>query len=187
MEGEFGSFYFSGNTQNHVLALLCKGGCAGRNIKLHPIALGGSGYHSVNKDVDFASASPPSTLEGYQFLLERFTFSVALWAQAKGDLGSLFFLAPRYHLVKSPHLTTIYQVKRNGCAHIKEAIKTAQSVEELVVLVPTKRYTEACLIRLLTYLGVQARKCDLSEGICPWLYRKRHRQHLIFLKGQVSS
>ena len=48
---------------------------------------------------------------------------------------------------------------------IKNAIKTAQSVEELVELVATKRYTKARVRRLLTYILVQARESDLPEGI----------------------
>ena len=48
---------------------------------------------------------------------------------------------------------------------IKEAIKTAQSVDELVEAVATKRYTKARVRRLLTYILVQARESDLPEAI----------------------
>ena len=48
---------------------------------------------------------------------------------------------------------------------IKDAIKTAQSVDELVEAVATKRYTKARVRRLLTYILVQARENDLPEAI----------------------
>lgn len=54
---EFADLDFSGNTPNHVLALAYVKAVAGRNIKLHPIQRQGAGYHSVDKDVDFASAT----------------------------------------------------------------------------------------------------------------------------------
>ena len=54
---EFAGLDFSGNTPNHVLALPMPRQLLGRNIKLHPIKRQGLGYHSVDKDVDFASAT----------------------------------------------------------------------------------------------------------------------------------
>ena len=48
---------------------------------------------------------------------------------------------------------------------IKDTIKTAHSVEELVEAVATKRYTKARVRRLLTYILVQARESDLPESI----------------------
>ena len=48
---------------------------------------------------------------------------------------------------------------------IKEAIKTAQFLDELIEVVATKRYTKARVRRLLTYILVQARESDLPEGI----------------------
>ena len=54
---EFAGLGFSGNTPNHVLALAYAKAIAGRNIKLEPIQRKGAGYHSVDKDVDFASAT----------------------------------------------------------------------------------------------------------------------------------
>ena len=54
---EFAGLDFSGNTPNHVLALAYAKAVAGRNIRLHPIQRQGAGFHSVDKDVDFASAT----------------------------------------------------------------------------------------------------------------------------------
>ncbi|CJG60961.1 putative nucleotidyltransferase [Streptococcus pneumoniae] len=69
---------------------------------------------------------------------------------------------------------------------IKDAIKTAQSVEDLVEAVATKRYTKARVRRLLTYILVQARESDLPEGIHVLGFTEKGRQHLKSLKGQVS-
>ena len=68
---------------------------------------------------------------------------------------------------------------------IKEAIKTAQSVEELVEAVATKRYTKARVRRLLTYILMHAREGDLPEAIHVLGFTEKGRQHLKSLKGQV--
>ena len=62
-------------------------------------------------------------------------------------------------------LSIIYQVNQEMAVRIKEAIKIAKSIEELVELVATKRYTKARVRRLLTYILVQARESDLPEAI----------------------
>ena len=69
---------------------------------------------------------------------------------------------------------------------IKDAIKIAQSVEDLVEAVATKRYTKARVRRLLTYILVQARESDLPEGIHVLGFTEKGRQHLKSLKGQVN-
>ena len=69
---------------------------------------------------------------------------------------------------------------------IKEAIKIAKSIEELVELVATKRYTKARVRRLLTYILVQARESDLPEGIHVLGFTEKGRQHLKALKEQVD-
>ena len=65
-------------------------------------------------------------------------------------------------------------------------IKIAQSVEELVEAVATKRYTRARVRRLLTYILAQARESDLPEGIHVLGFTEKGRQHLKSLKGQVN-
>ena len=68
---------------------------------------------------------------------------------------------------------------------IKDAIKTVQSVEELVEVVATKRYTKARVRRLLTYILVLARESDLPEAIHVLGFTEKGRQHLKSLKEQV--
>ncbi|MCW3743019.1 nucleotidyltransferase family protein, partial [Burkholderia cenocepacia] len=183
---EFAGLDFSGNTPNHVLALAYAKAVAGRNIKLHPIQRQGAGYHSVNKDVDFASATALRQHQKDQDFLERFMPSVVLFEQASKVIWEDYFPLLRYQILSNPDLTTIYQVNQEMAVRIKEAIKTAQSVEELVEAVATKRYTKARVRRLLTYILVQARENVLPEAIHVLGFTEKGRQHLKSLKGQVS-
>ena len=176
---------FSGHTPNHVLALAYAKAVAGRNIKLQPIQRQGAGYHSVDKDVDFASATALRQHQSDQDFLERFMPSVALFEQASKVSWDDYFPLLRYQILSNPDLTTIYQVNQEMAVRIKDAIKIAQSVEELVEAVATKRYTKARVRRLLTYILVQARESDLPEGIHVLGFTEKGRKHLKSLKEQV--
>ena len=162
---EFTGLDFSGNTPNHVLALAYAKAVAGRNIKLHPIQRQGAGYHSVDKNVDFASATALRQHQKDQDFLERFMPSVALFEQASKVSWDDYYPLLRYQILSNPDLTTIYQVNQEMAVRIKEAIKKAQSVEELVELVTTKRYTKARVRRLLTISWCRPSESDLPEGI----------------------
>ncbi len=71
---------------------------------------------------------------------------------------------------------------------IRDAIKTAQSVDELVELVTTKRYTKARVVTPLAYILVQAIESDLAdEAIHSWFYSEKGRQHLKSLKGAAGQ
>lgn len=140
----------------------------------------------MNKDVDFASATALRQHQKDQDFLERFMPSVALFEQASKVIWEDYFPLLRYQILSNPDLTTIYQVNQEMAVRIKEAIKTAQSVEELVELVTTKRYTKARVRRLLSYILVQARENVLPEAIHVLGFTEKGRQHLKSLKGQVS-
>ena len=183
---EFADLDFSGDTPNHVLALAYAKAVAGRNIKLQPIKRQGAGYHSVDKDVDFASATAIRQHQSDQDFLERFMPSVALFELASKVSWDDYFPLLRYQILSNPDLTTIYQVNQEMAVRIKEAIKKAQSVDELVEAVATKRYTKARVRRLLTYILVQARESDLPEAIHVLGFTEKGRQHLKALKEQVD-
>ena len=182
---EFADLDFSGDTPNHVLALAYAKAVAGRKIKLHPIQRQGAGYHSVDKNVDFASATALRQHQSDQNFLERFMPSVALFANASKVSWEDYYPLLRYQILSNPDLTTIYQVNQDMAVRIKDAIKTAQSMEELVEIVATKRYTKARVRRLLTYILVQARESDLPEAIHILGFTEKGRQHLKSLKEQV--
>ena len=185
MEGIAG-LDFSGNTPNHVLALAYAKAVAGRNIKLHPVQRQGAGYHSVDKDVDFASATALRQHQSEKNFLERFMPSVALFDQASKVSWENYFPLLRYQILSNTDLTTIYQVNQEMAVRIKDAINTTRSVDELVEAVATKRYTKARVRRLLTYILVQARESDLPEAIHVLGFTEKGREHLKSLKGQVT-
>ena len=182
---EFAGLDFSGDTPNHVLALAYAKAVTGRNIKLYPIQRQGAGYHSVDKNVDFASATAIRHHQADQDFLERFMPSIAFFEQASKVSWEDYFQLLRYQILSNPDLTTIYQVNQEMAVRIREAIKTARSVEELVELVATKRYTKARVRRLLTYILVQARESDLPVGIHVLGFTEKGRNHLKSLKDQV--
>ena len=182
---EFAGLNFSGDTPNHVLALAYAKAVVGRKIKLHPIQRQGAGYHSVDKDVDFASATALRQHQNDQDFIERFMPSVALFENASKVNWEDYYPLLRYQILSNPDLTSIYQVNQEMAVRIKDAIKTVQSIEELVDAVATKRYTKARVRRLLTYILVQARESDLPEGIHVLGFTEKGRQHLKSLKDQV--
>ena len=183
---EFAGLDFSGDTPNHVLALAYAKAVAGRNIKLHPIQRQGAGYHSVDKDVDFASATALRQHQNEQKFLERFMPSVEPFENASKVNWEDYYPLLRYQIWSNPDLTSIYQVNQEMAVRIKDSIKTARSVEELVEIVATKRYTKARVRRLLTYILVQARECALPEAIHILGFTEKGRQHLKSLKEQVN-
>ena len=183
---EFAGLDFSGDTPNHVLALAYAKAVAGRNIKLRPIKRQGAGYHSVDKDVDFVSATALRQHQTDSDFLERFMPSVTLFEQTCKVSWDNYFPLLHYQILSNPDLTATYQINQEMAVRIKEAIKTAQSVEELVETVATKRYTKARVRRLLTYILVQARESDLPEGIHVLGFTEKGRQHLKALKEQVN-
>ena len=182
---EFADLDFSGDTPNHVLALAYAKAVAGRKIKLHPIQRQGAGYHSVDKNVDFASATALRQHQNDQNFLERFMPSIALFENASKVNWEDYYPLLRYQILSNPDLTIIYQVNQEMAVRIKDAIKTAQTVDELVEIVSTKRYTKARVRRLLTYILVQVRESDLPEAIHVLGFTEKGRQHLKSLKEQV--
>lgn len=182
---EFAGLDFSGDTPNHVLALAYAKAVAGRNIKLHPIQRQGAGYHSVDKDVDFASATAIRQYQADSNFIERFMPSFEVFENASKVSWEYYFQLLRYQILSNPDLSTIYQVNQEMAVRIKDAIKIAQSVEELVEAVATKRYTKARVRRLLTYILVQTRESDLPEAIHVLGFTEKGRQHLKSLKDQV--
>ena len=182
---EFAGLDFSGDTPNHVLALAYAKAVAGQKIKLHPIQRQGAGYHSVDKDVDFASATAIRQHRADLDFIERFMPSVELFKNASKVNWEDYYPLLRYQILSNPDLTTIYQVNQEMAVRIKDAIKTAQSMEELVEAVATKRYTKARVRRLLTYILVQARESALPEAIHILGFTEKGRQHLKSLKERV--
>ncbi len=98
----------------------------------------------MDKDVDFRFGDRPSvSINQTRFNRDALFQLLPLFEQAckmRLEIGFPLLLS---NLVKSD-LTTIYQVNQEMAVRIKEAIKVAKSIEELVELVATKRYQSAC-------------------------------------------
>ena len=99
---EFAGLDFSCDTPNHVLALAYAKAVAGRNIRLHPIQRQGAGYHSVNKDVDFASATAIRQYQADSDFLERFMPSVEVFKGALKVSWEDYFQLLRYQILSNP-------------------------------------------------------------------------------------
>ena len=112
--------------------------------------------------------------------------SIALFENASKVSWDNYFPLLRYQILSNPNLTSIYQVNQEMAVRIREAIKTAQTIEELVEAVATKRYTKARVRRLITYILVQARESDLPEAIHVLGFTEKGRQHLKALKEQAN-
>lgn len=183
---EFAGMDFSGNTPNHVLALAYTKAAADKNIQLQAIQRQGAGFHSVDKDVDYASATALRAHADDPAFIEKFTPAHDLFTAAEKVSWTDFFPLLRYQILSHPDLTQIYQVNQEMAVRIVEAIKTSKSVEELVEAVATKRYTKARVRRLLTYILVQAQECSLPQAVHILGFTDQGRQHLKTLKGQVD-
>ena len=96
---EFAGLDFSGDTPNHVLALAYAKAVAGRDIKLHPIQRQGAGYHSVDKDVDFASATAIRQHQTDSNFLERFMPTIELFENASKVSWEDYFPLLRYQIL----------------------------------------------------------------------------------------
>ena len=78
----------------------------GRNIKLHPIQRQGAGYHSVDKDVDFASATALRQHQsGQRFLRTLYAFCFPFEQASKVSWEDYFPLL-RYQILSNPDRTT---------------------------------------------------------------------------------
>ena len=92
----------------------------------------------------------------------------------------------RYQILTHPDLTQIFQVNEELANRIKDAIRSASSVEDLVNQVATKRYTKARVRRILTYILVGAREEILPTAIHVLGFTEKGQAHLKSLKGQVN-
>ena len=91
-----------------------------------------------------------------------------------------------YQILTHPDLTQIFQVNEELANRIKDAIRSASSVGDLVDQVATKRYTKARVRRILTYILVGAREENLPTAIHVLGFTEKGQAHLKSLKGQVN-
>ena len=182
----FAGVEFTGDTPNHILGLAYAKACAGKGIALKAIQRQGAGYHSEEKEVAYASATSLRLHKEDQDFVARFMPNSQLFQSAPQVSWEYYDQLLCYQILTHPDLTQIFQVNEELANRIKDAIRSASSVEDLVNQVATKRYTKARVRRILTYILVGAREEILPTAIHVLGFTEKGQAHLKSLKGQVN-
>ena len=182
----FAGVEFTGDTPNHILGLAYAKACAGKAIALKAIQRQGAGYHSEEKEVSYASATSLRLHKEDQDFVDKFMPNSQLFQSAPQVTWEDYFQLLNYQILTHPDLTQIFQVNEELANRIKDAIRSASSVEDLVNQVATKRYTKARVRRILTYILVGAREEILPTAIHVLGFTEKGQAHLKSLKGQVN-
>ncbi|MDQ0221640.1 nucleotidyltransferase [Streptococcus moroccensis] len=182
---EFTGIAFSGETPNHILGLAYAKACAGEEIRLQPIPRIGAGFHSEEK-VAIASATAIRKHAADEAFLQSAMPDAELFLSESPVSWDNYFDLLRYQILTNLDLTTIYQVNEELAVRIRSAIAKSNTVDELVDMVATKRYTKARVRRVLTYILVNARETSLPEGIHVLGFTERGQAHLARIKGQAQ-
>ncbi|MBG9367402.1 nucleotidyltransferase [Streptococcus sp. NLN64] len=177
---------FSGQSPNHILGLAYTKAAAGTALSLKAVQRQGSGFHSLEKDQAYASATALRHHRGDWEFIERHSPVASLLAQAPQQDWSLYWSLLRYQILSHPNLEEIYQVNAELAQRLLQAINRVNSVEELVGMVATKRFTKARVRRVLTYILVGAQEAPLPESLHVLGFSERGRQHLALLKKKVK-
>lgn len=182
----FAGVEFTGDTPNHILGLAYAKACAGKGIALKPIQRQGAGYHSEEKEVAYASATSLRLHKEDHAFVDQFMPNSQLFQSAPKVSWEDYYQLLRYQILTHPDLTQIFQVNEELANRIRDAIRSASSVEDLVEKVATKRYTKARVRRILTYILVGAREEILPTAIHVLCFTEKGQAHLKSLKGQVD-
>ena len=161
----FAGVKFTGDTPNHILGLAYAKACARKGIALKPIQRQGAGYHSEEKEVPYASATSLRLHKEDHAFVDQFMPNSQLFQLAPKVSWENYYQLLRYQILTHPDLTQIFQVNEELANRIKEAIRSASSVEDLVEKVATKRYTKARVRRILTYILVGAMDKESPDAI----------------------
>ena len=182
----FAGVEFTWDTPNHILGLAYAKACAGKGIALKPIQRQGAGYHSEEKEVAYASATSLRLHKEDEDFVDKFMPNSQLYQSAPQVTWEEYYQLLNYQILTHPDLTQIFQVNEELANRIKDAIRSASSVEDLVNQVATKRYTKARVRRILTYILVEAREETLPVAIHVLGFTEKGQTHLKSLKGQVD-
>lgn len=182
----FAGVEFTGDTPNHILGLAYAKACAEKEIALKPIQRQGAGYHSEEKEVAYASATSLRLHKEDQDFVDKFMPNSQLFQSAPQVTWEDYDQLLRYQILTHPDLTQVFQVNEELANRIKDAIRSACSVEDLVEKVATKRYTKARVRRILTYILVGAREEILPTAIHVLGFTEKGQAHLKGLKKSVK-
>ena len=182
----FAGVEFTGDTPNHILGLAYAKACAGKGIALKSVQRQGAGYHSEEKEVAYASATSLRLHKADQDFVDKFMPNSQLFQTSSQVSWEDYDQLLRYQILTHPELTRIFQVNEELANRIKDAVRSASSVEDLVEKVATKRYTKARVRRILTYILVGAREEILPTALHVLGFTEKGQAHLKSLKGQVD-
>lgn len=182
----FAGVNFTGNTPNHILGLSYAKACAGKSIKLSPIMRQGAGYHSLETDVAFASATNLRIHRQDKTFVDKFMPQADLFLGAPQVTWDDYFPLLKYQIVTNADLTGIFQVNEELASRIRSAIRSVATVDELVDKVATKRYTKARIRRILTYILVGAVEKPLPEAVHVLGFTEKGQKHLKTVKKSVD-
>ena len=181
----FAGVDFTGDTPNHILGLAYAKACAGKAIRLNPIQRQGAGYHSLETEVAFASATNLRVHRQDKAFVDKFMPDADLLLDSPQASWEDYFDFLAYQIKTNPDLTRIFQVNEELANRIRSAIRTVTSVEELVDKVATKRYTKARVSRILAYILVGAVEKPLPKAIHVLGFTLKGQEHLKKVKKSV--
>nr|WP_205395519.1 nucleotidyltransferase [Streptococcus lutetiensis] len=182
----FAGVNFTGNTPNHILGLSYAKACAGKSIKLSPIMRQGAGYHSLDTDVTFASATNLRMHRQDKAFVDKFMPEADLFLSAPQVTWENYFQLLKYQILTNTDLTGIFQVNEELASRIRSAIRSVATVDELVDKVATKRYTKARVRRILAYILVGAVEKPLPEAVHVLGFTEKGQKHLKTVKKSVD-
>ena len=182
----FAGVNFTGNTPNHILGLSYAKACAGKSINLSPIMRQGAGYHSLETDVAFASATNLRIHRQDKAFVDKFMPQADLFLGAPQVTWDDYFPLLKYQILTNADLTGIFQVNEELASRIRSAIRSVATVDELVDKVATKRYTKARIRRILTYILVGAVEKPLPEAVHVLGFTEKGQKHLKTVKKSVD-
>lgn len=183
---KFVGLTFSGQKPNHILGLAYTKAVADTNLTLKAVQRQGAGFHSLDKNQSYASATALRHHRGDLEFIKRHSPVANLLSQAPQQDWSLYWPLLRYQILSYPNLQEIYQVNEELAQRLLQTIDRVNSVEELVAAVSTKRFTKARVRRVLTYILVGAKETSLPESLHVLGFSERGRQHLALLKKQIK-
>lgn len=182
----FAGVNFTGDTPNHILGLSYAKACAGKAIQLSPIKRQGAGYHSLDTDVAFASATNLRIHRQDKDFVDKFMPQADLFLGAPQVTWENYFQLLKYQILTNADLTGIFQVNKELASRIRSAIRSVATVDELVDKVVTKRYTKARVRRILAYILVGAVEKPLPEAVHVLGFTPKGQKHLKMVKKSVD-
>lgn len=125
----------------------------------------GAGYHSLETETPFASATNLRVHRKDKAFVDKFMPNADLFLSASQVTWDDYFPLLKYQILTNADLTGIFQVNEELASRIRSAIRSVATVDELVDKVATKRYTKARVRRILAYILVGAVEKPLPEAV----------------------